>query len=1061
MNPGRHKLAHQAIIATWLALCATNATAESTNRGIWFWDPSPNPEEPVNEDAPKTALRDIVGFPEEEDIAIQNLQRWGIRHVYNSYHPSFIPSLEDRARWNRKLRDHNIQPYLLLGDNNWVFADDRNWLINNVLPPQLYDVHDIDLTDGRFAGVHLDIEPHGDGMLAHWGDTTNPADPITNAQRRDLVNGLRDTYIAVRNDLNANDHAAFPLAADLPHWYDLTNQDIGWGEGTALTDEQERDAWFAAIDAVLSQVNFNPFDQPDKDSLAHNLTYEFDNIIASDIRIGLEPIVGRPWTDFNHFLTVTDQVETHYRNPANNPNGSSIGIDIQDYENLVTFANEIEAFNWQNLIGGPASSGANWDDPGAIDHTANLNFNLPLMTFDTAAPVLLDVPEIERLSVQAGQVKLDAAGGHRVRRVFAVGDNPGDDAQARLTASTLSVGGLIQVGRAAGSHGELLIGDTAPNVELTADGGIQVGLAGTGELTVTGDAFVRMFQSMRVGIDAGSIGMVTVTGRTSVSAASQIRIQSGQDAHIGLRGHGELHVRDGAFTVVTGNLHVGRTGGRGLVEIAGAGAGFDANVNVFGQLNIAADKESTGEGTFRIKDRGRAEVFGLTLIGNEFVGSGLLDIEPGGVGDFSGGVTVATTGTFKLSGGVAFAAFMNVVDGELLGHGTVNGQLLGRGTVTASDGLLTIGDPFDPNGIDFTGTTNVGDAQLHLRDADSAQLGSLTTIDGGVLRADHGFVFGPVGAIQGHGFIIAPTLAGGPHPIQTAPTGSPTWPDGLNVNADTVRVYSQNPTPIADGVVITGGTLTAPAGLVIQPGNTFAGHGNVSADLTNHGRLEIGSPVGTLNLGGVYTQTSDAELAVQVDSDTEFDHLFVLDTAALDGTLAVDVQEGYTPDLGREFTVLTIDGGRGSTIFDAVTGHLINTSLALAPKFAATGVTLRASIPGDLNFDDAVTVADLSTFALNFNTTPGLFDEPSGNNSWELGDFNADGAVTVADLSLLALNFGADTAAATPPLGLTTQDLLAMMSTTTPIPEPHTLALLIPLTLALTPRRPQGPTRRP
>ena len=101
-------------------------------------------------------------------------------------------------------------------------------------------------------------------------------------------------------------------------------------------------------------------------------------------------------------------------------------------------------------------------------------------------------------------------------------------------------------------------------------------------------------------------------------------------------------------------------------------------------------------------------------------------------------------------------------------------------------------------------------------------------------------------------------------------------------------------------------------------------------------------------------------------------------------------------------------------MFHTITGTLINTTFALAPLFTDSDdpdtlddqPILRASIPGDLNLDNKVSVSDLSTFALNFNTTSGLYVEATDTNSWELGDFNTDGAITVADLSLLALNFG-------------------------------------------------------
>ena len=161
----------------------------------------------------------------------------------------------------------------------------------------------------------------------------------------------------------------------------------------------------------------------------------------------------------------------------------------------------------------------------------------------------------------------------------------------------------------------------------------------------------------------------------------------------------------------------------------------------------------------------------------------------------------------------------------------------------------------------------------------------------------------------------------------------------------------------------------------------------------------------------------------------------VTGSAVLNGTLAIALDESFTPDLGTVFVdVMTFASHTGT--FDGTSGAVIATDLAIAPLFSAGGdaLNLRASIPGDVNLDDHVSVADLSTFALHFGTSPGV-------GSWELGDFNGDGSITVADLSLLALNFGFDPDAGTAAPGLPLDAAAAIAGIDpTSIPEPSTLA---------------------
>ena len=82
------------------------------------------------------------------------------------------------------------------------------------------------------------------------------------------------------------------------------------------------------------------------------------------------------------------------------------------------------------------------------------------------------------------------------------------------------------------------------------------------------------------------------------------------------------------------------------------------------------------------------------------------------------------------------------------------------------------------------------------------------------------------------------------------------------------------------------------------------------------------------------------------------------------------------------------------------------------------------AFPGDANGDGAVTDADYTLWADNYNATGATSD---------MGDFNGDGSVTDADYTIWADNYGAGTGGA--------------------IPEPATLGLLALGALAALRRR--------
>ena len=267
--------------------------------------------------------------------------------------------------------------------------------------------------------------------------------------------------------------------------------------------------------------------------------------------------------------------------------------------------------------------------------------------------------------------------------------------------------------------------------------------------------------------------------------------------------------------------------------------------------------------------------------------------------------------------------------------------------------------------------------------------------------------------------------------------------------------------------------------ITIQSGATLSGIGDTAANIIiqSGGTFTPGNSPGVVNIGGAMLMGPAATLIIEAQPPTpidaipdpgiDYDQVNVTGGVVLNGTLDVDALPDpaafQSVPLGTKLPVLTYATRLNNpttaapSMFTAITGTLLDTSYALAPLFTDIDMNmdddtliLRALVPGDTNGDLTVSVADLSTFALNFNTTPGLYDEAQKKNSWELGDFNADGAVTVSDLSLLALNFGfdgTDPANPVPGDGLTFAAAARMIgidpATLSAVPEPAPITTLL------------------
>jgi hypothetical protein len=140
-------------------------------------------------------------------------------------------------------------------------------------------------------------------------------------------------------------------------------------------------------------------------------------------------------------------------------------------------------------------------------------------------------------------------------------------------------------------------------------------------------------------------------------------------------------------------------------------------------------------------------------------------------------------------------------------------------------------------------------------------------------------------------------------------------------------------TQTAGTTLLDGGSL---AGALNLQGGTLMGSGTIMGNVTNAGLLVVGFPgvPGTLVITGDYTQTAAGVLTLEVggyNAGIDYGHLQVGGTAALGGTLNVNLINGFVPNPGDSFALLT---------FTAVAGGFATVSLP-------SGATLLMD-PGDV-----------------------------------------------------------------------------------------------------------------
>lgn len=441
------------------------------------------------------------------------------------------------------------------------------------------------------------------------------------------------------------------------------------------------------------------------------------------------------------------------------------------------------------------------------------------------------------------------------------------------------------------SDGYRLAGNT---LVLAGAGGMPTIRVGDG--SATGAAMTATIENALAGSDGlrkDDAGTLVLAGANTYSGGTVVAggvLQVASDANLGAAG-GEVALDGGTLATTAGfdtarDFEIGEAGGAirtggdlavhgrvtgpGLLHKTGDGVlTLTGATNAFGGASIEA-------GTLALRDAGSA--------------AGTIVLHDGAAFDISQTDAVVTVAGLSGEGHVALGGnTLAVAAGEWTFAGTLADGGLGGGSggaLSIQDGTLFL------TGVNtYTGATRVGaGATLALAGDASIAASSRLGIDGTLVFAGAGHAFDA--EIEGGGLLR--------HEGQ-----------GTLLFDGDGAAFAGN-TQVASGTLVVGGSAGSTAVLGgdvhVADGASLGGHGRVGGNVTNAGTLAPGSSIGTLTVGGDYTQEATGALQIEARPGGDADRLVVEGRATLDGSMLV-LAQGDDWRARTDYTLLTAGDG--------------------------------------------------------------------------------------------------------------------------------------------------------
>jgi hypothetical protein len=294
----------------------------------------------------------------------------------------------------------------------------------------------------------------------------------------------------------------------------------------------------------------------------------------------------------------------------------------------------------------------------------------------------------------------------------------------------------------------------------------------------------------------------------------------------------------------------------------------------------------------------------------------------------------ASTGTTNIDGGICF---------------------VNTGVVDVDTGILRFSGCYPS----LTGTYNVATTlqidAVPVPDCSQASI-TLETSGATIVNASAQSLVGSLDCIDNTGSLTV--LNGKNQSIPGALQNS----GSVNVGTGSSLTMGGNYTQTA-GTTIVEGTLGAP--LIDIAGGLVRAQGLFNGDTRNSGRLEIGVPIGTLNINGYYHQTSSGVLAFDIGgriAGAEYDQLIVSEPAIFDGTIEIHLANGFMPTGGDCFDLILYPSQTGT--FATVVTPSLAAGLAWTVEYGETSlrvcvVDAGVNIAGTVTSDCEGALADI------------------------------------------------------------------------------------------------------
>jgi fibronectin-binding autotransporter adhesin len=502
---------------------------------------------------------------------------------------------------------------------------------------------------------------------------------------------------------------------------------------------------------------------------------------------------------------------------------------------------------------------------------------------------------------------------------------------------TLMIASGGQVNNVNGNVG--LLGGSMGSVTVSGDGsqwnnsgGVFVGGAGQGNVTLQAGATGRSGNGLDIGVGPGVTGAMTLTGVGSTSTPTSWTNAAGT-VLVGDLGTGTLTIQNGALLSNVGDLLVGNLG-TGTVTIASGGSVSNVNAVLgnqgsgLGQVYVVGTGSSwvssgvltigqSGVGAVRLDSGASIDVQAELVVGSAARSAGTLLINPftsisvqgATIGNAGGGTVIINGGSFNDASHNG-DSFVGVIVGQT-GSGTISiyggGQMstfgldiasgshsTGEVSVDGSNSLLSTGQGHLNIGVEGDGSLTITNgAKVQSGEAIISESGSSigrVIVDGAEwvagLQGGGGLVVGGGGAMGSLTVRNGGVIDFGPGTIEIGILG----PGTLTL---------QNNSEVAANDITIG-----THGQVIVQQSTSMLTGNV----TNHGSLILDPS--TLNVLGNFTLAPDGTLVLDVDGTASglFSVLNISGLGLFDGTIDLDFIDGYAPKMGDSFDFVNILG---------------------------------------------------------------------------------------------------------------------------------------------------------